>query len=81
VSAVNADSYDENGEVIRQVYTSRTREGRQQRRQCRGRRPRKRRHCRCAHLWRCGGGEGAAVRAGHGALLCRGGALLCQLNE
>ena len=28
VSAVNADSYDENGEVIRQVYHSRTREGR-----------------------------------------------------
>jgi nitronate monooxygenase len=28
VSAVNADSYDANGDVIPQVYTSRTREGR-----------------------------------------------------
>ena len=28
VSAVNADSYDENGEVIRQVYRARRREGR-----------------------------------------------------
>ncbi len=28
VSAVNADSYDENGEVIPQIYLSRTREGR-----------------------------------------------------